>query len=280
MAIKRFKAYVSEEASGSRAVDSKVEGDKLEPRAQGEKDFKAKHSIETTKHPVAGDHQFNGDRAEITEEKYLNQKGTGESDDGYADAGLFDQSAATKLAKKHKGKAVKDAGGKFLVQLGEGKVKDQMIDDSEKMSKKDFIKKYGKENADDLYEGKVKDQMIDDSEKMSKKDFIKKYGKENADDLYEDEDEDEDDEEESNLEESTLVEGAVVDQLKAIISKKSAKPVKFGNGKSEEIDMTTAAALVNMLEKLKPANKSKAEKMLEKSPEGMFQLLDVAFGGK
>tara|TARA_R110000737_G_scaffold68488_2_gene96604 strand:+ start:4042 stop:4785 length:744 start_codon:yes stop_codon:yes gene_type:complete len=247
MAIKRFKAYVSEEASGSRAVDSKVEGDKLEPRAQGEKDFKAKHSIETTKHPVAGDHQFNGDRAEITEEKYLNQKGTGESDDGYADAGLFDQSAATKLAKKHKGKAVKDAGGKFLVQLGEGKVKDQMIDDSEKMSKKDFIKKYGKENADDLYE---------------------------------DEDEDEDDEEESNLEESSLVEGAVVDQLKAIISKKSAKPVKFGNGKSEEIDMTTAAALVNMLEKLKPANKSKAEKMLEKSPEGMFQLLDVAFGGK
>ena len=36
----------------------------------------------------------------------------------------------------------------------------------------------------------------------------------------------------------------------------------------------------NMLKKLKPANKAKAEKMLEKSPEGMFQLLDVAFGGK
>ena len=56
---------------------------------------------------------------EISEEKYLNQKGTGESDDGYADAGLFDKSEADKLAKKHKGKAVKDAGGKFLVQLKE-----------------------------------------------------------------------------------------------------------------------------------------------------------------
>ncbi len=252
MAIKRFKAYVTEAASGARPQDSTVEGDKLEPRAQGEKDFKAKHSIETTKHPVAGDHQFNGDRAEITEGKYLNQKGTGESDDGYADAGLFDQSAATKLAKKHKGKAVKDAGGKFLVQLGEGKVKDQMIKDSETMSKKDFIKKYDKEMADDLYEEED-----------------------------EDEDEDEEDEdEESDLEESALVEGKVVDQLRAIISKKSAKPVKFGNGKSEEIDMTTASALVNMLDKLNPANQSKAEKMLEKSPEGMFQLLDVAFGGK
>ena len=72
----------------------------------------------------------------------------------------------------------------------------------------------------------------------------------------------------------------VVDQLKDIVKRKSAKKVKFGNGKSEEMDMTTAAALLNMLTKLKPANKAKAEKMLEKSPEGMFQLLDVAFGGK
>jgi hypothetical protein len=197
MAIKRFKAYVAEAASGARTQDSTVEGDKLEPRAEGEKDFKAKHKMTVTKHPVAGDHQFDGDRAEITEEKYLNQKGTGESDDGYADAGLFDKSAATKLAKKHKGKAVKDAGGKFLVQLGE-----------------------------------------------------------------------------------ELTEGKVVDQLTDIVKKKAAKKVKFANGKSEELDMTTASALLNMLTKLKPANKAKAEKMLEKSPEGMFQLLDVAFGGK
>lgn len=193
MAIKRFKAYISEEASGSRSADSKVEGDKLEPRAEGEKDFKAKHKMQVTMHPVAGDHQFNGDRAEITE----------------------------------------------------GRVKDQMIKDSEEMSKKDFIKKYGKENADDLYED---------------------------DDSAEDEDEDEDEEEE-------LEEGKVVDQLNDIATKKSAKKVKFGNGKSEEIDSTTAAALIKMLEKLNPANKAKAEKMLEKSPEGMFQLLDVAFGG-
>ena len=221
MAIKRFKAYVTEAASGARPQDSTVEGDKLEPRAEGEKNFKAKHKIEVTKHPVAGDHQFNGDRAEITEGKYLNQKGTGESDDGYADAGLFDKSAAAKLAKKHKGKAVKDAGGKFLVQLEE----------------------------DDI-EGE------------------------------EDEEEEDEEDEESDLEEETLSEGKVVDQLNTIVQKKSAKKVKFGDGKSEEIDMTTASALLNMLNKLNPANKAKAEKMLEKSPDGMFQLLDVAFGGK
>lgn len=36
--------------------------------------------------------------------------------------------------------------------MNEGKVKSQMIDDSETMSKADFIKKYDQENADDLYE--------------------------------------------------------------------------------------------------------------------------------
>lgn len=85
---------------------------------------------------------------------------------------------------------------------------------------------------------------------------------------------------EEDDEESELSEGKVVDQLTAISKGKAAKKVKFGNGKSEEIDTTTASALLNMLRKLKPANKAKAEKMLEKSPEGMFQLLDVAFGGK
>jgi hypothetical protein len=42
-----------------------------------------------------------------------------------------------------------------------------------------------KDDKDEVEEGRVKDQMVKDSEKMSKKDFTKKYGKENAADLYE-----------------------------------------------------------------------------------------------
>jgi len=34
-------------------------------RAKGEQDFADEHKMEVTKHPVAGDHQFNGDRREI-----------------------------------------------------------------------------------------------------------------------------------------------------------------------------------------------------------------------
>ena len=174
MAIKRFKSFVAEE---NTAADlSKVSGEtpekELAPKAKGEKEFADKHKMTVTKHPVAGDHQFDGDRAEITE----------------------------------------------------GKAK--------------------KEETCPECEGEGDDCECDDDE------------------------------------ESDLSEGKVVDQLQAITKSKSAKKVKFGNGKSEELDMTTAAALLNMLKKLKPANKAKAEKMLEKSPEGMFQLLDVAFGGK
>jgi hypothetical protein len=154
MPIKRFKSFVAEAASGGRPNDN-TEKDLLEPKPKGEKDFKAKHKMTVTKHPVAGDHQFDGDRAEITEETEAEQD-----------------------------------------------------------------------------------------------------------------------------EETDLSEGKVVDQLNDIVKKKAAKKVKFGNGKSETIDMTTASALVNMLNKLNPANSAKAEKMLEKSPEGMFQLVDIAFGGK
>lgn len=175
MAIKRFKAYVAEEntAADLSAKGSDDSEKTLEPKAKGEKDFKAKHKMTVTKHPVAGDHQFDGDRAEITEAK-VKEEDECECEDG-----------------------------------------------------------------DDECECPEEDD-----------------------------------------EESDLSEGKVVDQLQAITKSKSAKKVKFGNGKSEELDMTTAAALLNMLKKLKPANKAKAEKMLEKSPEGMFQLLDVAFGGK
>jgi hypothetical protein len=73
---------------------------------------------------------------------------------------------------------------------------DDAIDGGDKPAKnakpKKGVNPFKKEDVD-LEEGKVKSKMIDDSEKMSKKDFIKKYGKQNADDLYEAQDEEEDD---------------------------------------------------------------------------------------
>jgi hypothetical protein len=68
--------------------------------------------------------------------------------------------------------------------------------------------------------------------------------------------------------------------LEKIVDKKQRERVKFDNGKTMMVDMTSANALVNMMKKLKPANQKKAMEAIEQSPEMMLKLLDVAFGGK
>ena len=56
----------------------------------------------------------------VCEEKFLDQKGKGESEDGYHDAGMFSKAKATQLSKKHRGsKVVKDPSGKYVVRLKE-----------------------------------------------------------------------------------------------------------------------------------------------------------------
>ena len=56
----------------------------------------------------------------------------------------------------------------------EGKVKSQMIDDSETMSKADFIKKYDQENADDLYDKDVEEDTTEKSETETMREYVEK----------------------------------------------------------------------------------------------------------
>ena len=86
--------------------------------------------------------------------------------------------------------------------------------------------------------------------------------------------------EEVELEEAELFEGKVMDALKDIVDNKSAKSVKFANGKSIKIDMTSANAMLNLHKKLNDQNKKKMEDKIEQSPEMFMKLMDVAFGGK
>lgn len=72
MSIKGYIEYLNEVA-GNTADDLKVKKEKessktFEPRATGEKEFANMHKMTHTKHPVAGDHQFDGDRSAIPEE--------------------------------------------------------------------------------------------------------------------------------------------------------------------------------------------------------------------
>jgi hypothetical protein len=71
MTIKSFRDFVAE-GSGTGAADDMVgkkdddkEATEYKPRAKGEEDFKNMHKVEKKKHPVAGDHQFDGSRNEV-----------------------------------------------------------------------------------------------------------------------------------------------------------------------------------------------------------------------
>jgi hypothetical protein len=87
--------------------------------------------------------------------------------------------------------------------------------------------------------------------------------------------------EEAELEEEVdLTEGAVMDALQKIVKDKSAGKVKFSNGKTLRVDMTTANAMLNMHKKLNPSNQKKMEDKIEQSPDVFMKLMDVAFGGK
>ena len=79
-------------------------------------------------------------------------------------------------------------------------------------------------------------------------------------------------------EESELSEGKVMDSLRDIVKTKGSKKVKFANGKSVTIDMTTANAMVNLYNKLNDKNKEKMDASIEKSPDMLMKLMDVAFG--
>jgi len=81
-------------------------------------------------------------------------------------------------------------------------------------------------------------------------------------------------------EEVELFEGKVMDALEDIVKKKSTGKVKFDNGKTLRVDMTTANAMLNMHKKLNDKNKKSMEDKIDKSPEVFMKLMDVAFGGK
>lgn len=66
--MKSFKEYVTEATAADLEpnVQKDDETKEMKPQAKGEKDFADMHKgKEDKKHPVAGDHQFDGSREEV-----------------------------------------------------------------------------------------------------------------------------------------------------------------------------------------------------------------------
>ncbi|MBC8549314.1 MAG: hypothetical protein H8D23_06650 [Candidatus Brocadiales bacterium] len=74
--MKTFKSFINEASIAQDYVapkDSDDEVKDIKPRSKGEDDFKKSHKMTHTKHPVAGDHQFDGSIKGIKEETELNE---------------------------------------------------------------------------------------------------------------------------------------------------------------------------------------------------------------
>lgn len=105
--------------------------------------------------------------------------------------------------------------------------------------------------------------------------------KEDAHEDDDEDDDDDDDDEDEDDDEEDLDEG-VMDTLRKIVKDKQMQKVKFKNGKSMRIDLTTASAIVNAFDKrIKNAStKQKFADAIEKDPNSFMKMMDLALGGK
>lgn len=78
-------------------------------------------------------------------------------------------------------------------------------------------------------------------------------------------------------EETETLSEAVIDTLKDIVKKKSAKSVKFADGSSTKVDMMTASAMTQVHDALNSANQKKFADAINKNEQMFMKMMDFAF---
>ena len=258
MAIKKFSAYIAEAPAADYVApkddDAEVKGYK--PRSKGEEDFANMHNVEKHDYPVDVEAQFSGGVDKKERQPNNGEKTTKQgSSDVNQPTGGGDSKRGADKKQGDKITTVKEE-----IQLDE-EVSPEVMKMVQKYGKSDEISRLKRYDAETR--GLTPDQIRD------KKGIIAraraKAGIREEVDLGESID---------------LTEGKVMDGLKKIVDKKSAGSVKFENGKTLKVDMTTANAMLNLHKKINDKNKAKMADQIEKSPEVFMKLMDVAFGGK
>jgi hypothetical protein len=246
MAIKKFSAFVAETTIAADYVapkddDKEVKGYK--PRAKGEEDFANKHVIQKHDYPVDVEAQFTGGNTQKPRQPNNGEKPV--------------KQGSTDVNQPQGG-----GNSKRTADRKQGDMKP--VNPVKESVELDELKKYDK-NADfrllNRLAQKAKSGQLTSAEKQqmaNAKARLRNHG------VTEDVD---------------LSEGKVMDALEKIVKDKSAGTVKFANGKTLRVDMTTANAMLNLHKKINDQNKKKMEDQIEKSPDVFMRLMDVAFGG-
>ena len=264
--IKTFKSFFAENDAKDYIApkDGDDEVKDIKPRSKGEVDFKNTHKMTHTKHPVAGDHQFDGSTKEIKEDYFTVQYYNGNKnavDDKFKN--FKTKAEADKYAKK--GNSVDRVGGEYKAFKVKGVM--ESVEEGSFYGRDDLVKK---NKADEKKNGMVTLRIHDPKKgthgvtvhKSKAKAYIKK-GYEIV--------------EEAEVDEAVKLKNKDIAYTDLELIAKGKKPgsVKFNNGKMETVDAETAKLIVTTLSKLNPNNKKKAIATLNKDPNGFMKVLDT-----
>jgi len=149
--------------------------------------------------------------------------------------------------------------------VSEGRMKESVIDDSEKMSKEEFAKKHGKELADEMYESVdegIKDTVKAAGKKISKATKkAKKFFGHGEHPAFGEFDDDEFDE---------SVSESAMDTINQIVADKQA-----GKLHGMTVDMFTASAIKQIYDAVNDNNKAKLDDLMS-SKEGVLKAANMA----
>ena len=184
----------------------------------------------------------------------------------------------------------------YSAVMGEGRMSDQLIDDAENMTKKEFEKKHGKEAARDMFDESVNEHS--DTEKARQRALAK------ADEPERGEERKKVSLKKAPWEESVneaaeckycggdcpndeehacdgylgdidgLYEAKAMDTIRKIADEKSAMKVKFDNGQMM-VDMFTASAIKSVYDNVNDANKEKLDNLM-KTKDGMMKVANLS----
>jgi hypothetical protein len=262
MTIKKFSSFVLERYNASDLVGEKDSDDEVKdykPRSKGEVDFKDLHKKVKVKHPVASEKQHTAEENEIEEAEKKLFPGTPEYKAKFGtDKEKHELKYGKSDVKKLKPYGYRDDPEDSPVSSqGKGrgrpkKIKEE-VEDLKELSK-DTLKSY----TDKASSGK-------DVHNNPKKNWLNRIsGLGRASEKLK--------KEEVDLEEDVFTD------LKKIVEKKQTMPVKFANGKMEQVDFQSANAVLSLYKKVNEQNKLKIERMVNSSPVNFMKVFELAIG--
>jgi hypothetical protein len=290
MTIKRFKSFLEQNIAADYVApaDDDEEVKDYKPRSKGEEKFKNLHKVEVTPHPVAKKHQHTAEETAVDEVMFPGSPEYKAKFDPKYNKYDPNGEMRKKLALKPYGDREDPEDSPVSNQTkGRGRPRKyadkneevEPIDELSKSTLASYAKKASHDARIKMATGKDFERISITSKKpaykASAQDWENKYksdarrreaGVNRAIDKL--------------AKEEVELEEEVMSDLKKIVEKKQVMNVKFTNGRTEEVDLNTAKAILELHNRVDEQNKMKIERMVNSSPTNFMKVVDIAMGGK